>query len=76
MKNFGNAVCPYYLRERSSDTLNCELCKFRFPDDESKAQIKDYCCNFDKYKECQLYKIMNAYYERKYEEVKDEGIHG
>ncbi len=66
MANLGEAVCPYYLHEKSSAVLNCELCKFRFPDAESKAQIKAYCCDFHKYKECTLYRVMDSYYERKY----------
>lgn len=66
------AVCPYYLYEKGSNVMSCELCKFRFPDDEAKAQVKEYCCDMRKYKECQLYKVMNSYYERKYEEVKNE----
>ena len=69
MSNLGDPVCPFYLHEKRSDVLNCELAKFRFPDDESKAQIKAYCCNMDKCKECPLYQVLVSYYDREYMKV-------
>lgn len=68
MSELRNAVCPFFMYERGTGTVRCELCKFYFPDKESKEQIKTYCCDMSKYEECTLYKIMNAYYERKYKE--------
>lgn len=65
MNNLGEAICPYYKKE-SGNTLYCELAKLHFPDVESKTQIKEHCCNFDKYKDCTLYEVMTSYYDRKY----------
>ena len=66
MKNLGEAVCPYYRKELGT-VLHCELATFKFPDLESKAQIKVYCCDVTGCKECPMYKILDAYYIREYE---------
>ena len=66
-KDKGLPVCPYYQHEKTKDGLRCELARLYLPDAESKEEIKAYCCDMDKHKECTLYKVMNSYYDRKYE---------
>lgn len=68
----GAVVCPFYTSERDSKTMNCELARFRFPDAECKAQIKAHCCDMQLYKQCTLYKVLNSYYQRKYEDSKND----
>lgn len=70
MSNLGEAVCPFYRNEKTSHGLKCELAAFKFPDDESKAQIKTYCCDMDKCKECTLYQVLVEYYDREYLKVR------
>ena len=56
--------CPFYHWELGKD-LKCELAKFRFPDKQSQNELKVYCCDIKKHKECPLYKILMSYYERR-----------
>ena len=69
MSKLGEVVCPFYKHEKTSNGLKCELAVFHFPDAESKEQIKAYCCDFCKYKQCTLYQVLNDYWERKYKET-------
>ena len=64
MSETGLAVCPFYKKE-VDEKLYCELATLRLPDAESKAQIRAYCCSMEKHKECTLYQVLSAHWDRK-----------
>ena len=50
-------VCPFWKCEHvSRKTMNCELCKFKFPDEQSRREIAYKYCAGD-YKECTIYPV-------------------
>lgn len=60
-------VCPFLKGEKKKESLSCELCSFKFPDKAARREIVyGYCANTEGYKSCMLYKVLSAYYERKY----------
>lgn len=57
-------VCPFFNKETTGKVW-CEIAAFRFPDNDCKQKLKDYCCSMTKHQECTLYKLLWAYYEEK-----------
>lgn len=65
-------MCPFYMSEKKSLSMKCELCSFKFPDGEARrAVVYEYCGHPTNYKNCMLYKVLADYYERK--EITDNG---
>lgn len=60
-----NGECPFF-RSNEGRYLSCEIGKFKFPDMTARDQVVINHCAGD-YKQCMFYKILNDYYERKYE---------
>lgn len=66
------AMCPYFLTERDTQKkgkkLYCECGQLKLPDKEyRRGLVLKYCASPTLYKECILKKLMDEYYERKYE---------
>ena len=60
-----NAECPFFCSNEGR-ILICEIGKFKFPDLTARDQtVYNYCAG--DYKSCTLYKILQEYYMRKYE---------
>ena len=58
------AVCPFF-GGRGGTNVSCEGAKFRFADESCTAELKKkYCYDMDGHKQCTVYKILMAYYER------------
>jgi hypothetical protein len=60
-------ACPYFVKDKGDGYVYCECARFRFPDKKARRDIiYTYCAHPDGYKECVLKKVMDQYYERKY----------
>ena len=60
--------CPY-LDKVQHGVIRCECARIELPDKESHIEfLITHCGHATKYKECQFYKLMEAYYKRKYGE--------
>ena len=58
--------CPYFHRVREGKIV-CELATIKPPDKQTFEEfVGSRCASEDGYKGCELYKVMNGYYERKY----------
>lgn len=56
--------CPYYSCERNGHII-CEFATFKPPDNYSRWEfVKSRC--YGCYKECEFYKLLDRYYQRKY----------
>ena len=61
-------VCPFAVGDKGGLRHYCEAGCIKLPDVESKQHLKSYCCDLQKCKQCTLYQMLDAYYERKYKE--------
>lgn len=60
--------CPY-LNKVKDGVILCECARITPPDKESRTEfLTKYCGHAKNYKECELYKMMDDYYKRKYSE--------
>ena len=66
-------ICPYYIRDRGKGVVYCECAKFHFPDKIARREILyGFCAHPDGYKRCVLKQMLDHYYERKYETIKNQ----
>ena len=76
-RDYHVGICPYYMRDRGQGVVYCECAKFRFPDKVARREILySYCAHPDGYKQCVLKQMMDRYYERKYESIKNQESEG
>ena len=60
-----DAICPFFRYEKNKITF-CECADIHPPDAEARREIVyNYCAHAENYKQCQFYKVMEHYYERK-----------
>lgn len=65
--DIGEAVCPYYVKDRGRGRISCECAQFRFPDRLTRREILyRFCAHPGGYKDCALKQAMDRFYERKY----------
>lgn len=58
--------CPFFSDARNGKVY-CEAATIRTPDQQTYRDILyKYCAHPENYKECTLYKVLQRYYERKY----------
>ena len=63
----GEAICPYFKKDRGRGRLSCEGAIFHFPDTLARREyVYRFCAHPEGYKDCQLKKTMDHFYERKY----------
>lgn len=66
--------CPYYHKD-ALGRLYCEGASIKCPDLQAKRDLLDeYCTDAKNYQNCTLCKMLNGYYDRKYE-AEDGTIH-
>ena len=60
-------TCPYINEVGKEKRIVCECMKFSFPDKTAKREIiYGYCAHPTNWKECPFKKMMDNFYERKY----------
>lgn len=60
--------CPFFKREWN-DRIRCEMAMIKPPDSRARRQLlAEYCASENNYKNCTFYKLLDAFYERKYRE--------
>ena len=60
-------TCPYVNEVGKEKRIVCECMKFSFPDRKAKREIiYGYCAHPTNWKECPFKKMMDNFYERKY----------
>lgn len=64
-KHLSAYQCPYYNNKHASTCVTCELCTIK-NHPAAKAYRSHYCGGYENFKECTMYKELEAYYERKY----------
>lgn len=63
-------VCPFYQRDKGGGKLYCEACVIKCPDIEFRREILyGFCASPDKFYDCQFYKMLTRYYERRFKNV-------
>lgn len=66
-------ICPYLKDARSSEINVCECAKFTFPDKVARREVLyGYCGHPTEWKNCMFKKVLDGYYERKYEKESEE----
>ena len=60
--------CPYFKGEEGKKLrVTCEACSFKMPDKEAMRELLySFCAHPSGYKSCQIAKICDHYYSRKY----------
>lgn len=57
--------CPFYKKDNNF-SLTCEGAKIKFPDlDACREFIRSYCAHSYNWRQCQISKYMQQYYDRK-----------
>lgn len=58
--------CPFFISAKAN-SISCEIGKITPPDEQTTREFKqDYCAHIQNYQQCTCYKVLNKYYERKY----------
>jgi hypothetical protein len=65
--NSGLPVCPFFLKESGYGRFYCEGAILKPPDRIAKREIVyKYCASMGNYKNCMIYQMLTAYYDRLY----------
>lgn len=65
--NSGLPVCPFFLKESGYGRFYCEGAILKPPDRIAKREIVyKYCTSMENYKNCMIYQMLTAYYDRLY----------
>lgn len=68
--------CPYFRYEKEKYAY-CELCRFKFPDPQTRREVLyQYCADHQNHKKCMLYDILERHYERVFSEEPTSDAHG
>lgn len=60
--------CPYF-NHRNHGRIYCESATIKPPDKQTLSEFaQEFCASAEGYKNCTFYKLLDRYYERKYEE--------
>ena len=61
--------CPFFHKVREGGKINCEFATIKPPDKQTFEEfVTTHCASEDGYKNCEFYKALDKYYERKYAE--------
>jgi hypothetical protein len=64
--------CPFFKRNKG-EKIYCEIAAIKPPDQQTKKEVEmRYCANETNYKNCTFYKLLDAYYDRKYSHGEEE----
>ena len=59
------AICPFFEREKNG-RLYCECCRLDFKDKLMRRElVYRFCAHTEQYKDCEIYKALCRYYERR-----------
>lgn len=58
--------CPFF-KLKKGEKLYCEMATIKHHDQQTKKELEtSYCAHETNYKNCTFYKLLDAYYDRKY----------